>query len=218
MIVVFDLDGTLIDSVGDLTASASELVTTLGGRPLDRAEVADMVGDGAALLVRRALEAAGLSPDTAGALGLFLEIYDRRLLDTTVPYPGVAETLSALSRRARLAVLTNKPLVFSQRILDAFALRPAFDSVIGGDGPYPRKPNPDGLRALIGGASPALMVGDSPIDLATATAAGCGFAWASYGFGAARFADHVPETPYTLDRASDLIAVVDRFAAAMSGA
>ncbi len=128
MIVVFDLDGTLIDSVGDLAASASELVTTLGGRPLDRAEVADMVGDGAALLVRRALEAAGLLPDTPGALGLFLEIYDRRLLDTTVPYPGVAETLSALSRRARLAVLTNKPLVFSQRILDAFALSPAFDS------------------------------------------------------------------------------------------
>ena len=150
MVVVFDLDGTLIDSVGDLAASASELVTTLGGRPLDRAEVADMVGDGAALLVRRALEAAGLVPDTPGALGLFLEIYDRRLLDTTVPYPGVAETLSALSRRARLAVLTNKPLVFSQRILDAFALSPVFDSVIGGDGPYPRKPNPDGLRAVIG--------------------------------------------------------------------
>ena len=218
MIVVFDLDGTLIDSVGDLAASASEVVTTLGGRPLDRAAVADMVGDGAALLVRRALEAAGLSPDTAGALSLFLQVYDRRLLDTTVPYPGVAETLSTLARRARLAVLTNKPLVFSQRILDAFALSPAFDRVIGGDGPYPRKPSPDGLRALIGGTAPALMVGDSPIDLATATAAGCGFAWASYGFGAARFEDRVPETPYTLDRASDLIAVVDRYAAAMSGA
>jgi phosphoglycolate phosphatase len=218
MIVVFDLDGTLIDSVGDLAAAASEMATAFGGRSLDRAEVAGMVGDGAGLLVRRALEAAGLSPETPDALRSVLAIYERRLLDTTVPYDGVVETVTALSRRARLAVLTNKPLGFSQRILDAFELGGAFEQVIGGDGPYARKPDPEGLRALIGGASPALLVGDSPVDWATASAAGCGFAWARYGFGAARFADRGPETPYTLDRPSDLLAVVDRYAAAMSGA
>jgi phosphoglycolate phosphatase len=218
MVVVFDLDGTLIDSVGDLAASASELVTTLGGRPLGEDEVAAMVGDGAALLVRRSLEAAGLSPDTPGALEQFVAIYDRRLLDTTVAYDGVAETLAILSRRARLAVLTNKPLGFSERILDALGLSAVFDRVIGGDGPYPRKPDPSALQALIAGTTGALMVGDSPVDRATATAAGCGFVWARYGFGAARFDSAPVNVPYTLDRPSDLVAVFDRYAATMSGA
>jgi phosphoglycolate phosphatase len=215
--VVFDLDGTLIDSVGDLAGAASELVTVLGGRPLNRSEVAAMVGDGAAALVRRALDASGLTPDTPGALPRFLEIYDRRLLETTVAYPGIPETLALLSRRARLAVLTNKPHAFSVKILEALRLSAAFDRVIGGDGPYPRKPDPGGLRALIGDSPRALLVGDSPIDYATAAAAGCPFVWARYGFGAARFGGAVPETPYLLDRASDLVEVFDRFAAISAG-
>jgi phosphoglycolate phosphatase len=107
--IAFDLDGTLVDSVGDLAASASELVSALGGRSLSQDEVALMVGEGAGLLVRRALAAAGLDPDTPGALPRFLEIYDRRLLDTTVAYDGVTEMLLMASRRARLSVVTNKP-------------------------------------------------------------------------------------------------------------
>jgi phosphoglycolate phosphatase len=217
VIVVFDLDGTLIDSVGDLAAAASELVTALGGRALNHSEVAAMVGDGAAVLVRRALEASGLPPDTPGALPRFLEIYDRRLLDTTVAYPGIPETLAWLSRRARLAVLTNKPYAFSVRILEALGLSAAFDRVIGGDGPYPRKPDPGGLRALIGESPRALLVGDSPIDYRTAVAAGRPFVWAQYGFGAARFDGAVPETPYLLDRASDLVEVFERFASSTAG-
>jgi phosphoglycolate phosphatase len=217
MIVVFDLDGTLIDSVGDLAAAASELVTVLGGRPLNRPEVAAMVGDGAAALVRRALEASGLPPDTPGALPRFLEIYDRRLLETTVAYPGVPENLALLSRRARLAVLTNKPHALSVKILDALQLSAAFDRVIGGDGPYPRKPDPGGLRALIGDSPRAMLVGDSPIDYATAAAAGCTFVWARYGFGSARFDGLAPATPYLLDQASDLIGVFDRVSAIVDG-
>ena len=119
MLVVFDLDGTLIDSAADLAASASELVTSLGGRPLAVAEVTMMVGDGAAVLVRRALEAGGADPSTPGALARFLEIYDRRLLDHTVAYPGIREALPIVARRARMAVLTNKPLAPAQRILEA---------------------------------------------------------------------------------------------------
>ena len=216
MLVVFDLDGTLIDSVGDLAASASELVTTLGGRALERAEIADMVGDGAGALVRRALSAAGLEPDTPDALSQFLQIYDRRLLDTTTAYPGVENALMMASRRARLAVLTNKPLQPSRRILDALGLSRYFDAVIGGDGPHGRKPNPAGLRALADGRSQSCWLAIHPIDGQTATAAGCGFAWARYGFGAARFAV-MPETPYVLDRPSDLHGVVDRFVAVNSG-
>lgn len=215
MVVVFDLDGTLIDSVGDLAASASDLVTGLGGRPLALDEVATMVGDGAAELVRRALGRAGLLPETPGALPRFLEIYARRLLDTTTPYEGVPDLLTQLSRRARLAVLTNKPLQPSRQILEALGLHGFFGEVLGGDGPHRRKPDPEGLRRL-SGSEPALMVGDSPIDWATAQGAGSAFAWARYGFGAARFTEP-PPTPYVLDRPADLVEVFDRFATVMTG-
>jgi phosphoglycolate phosphatase len=216
MLVVFDLDGTLIDSVGDLAASASELVTELGGRPLAPVDVAAMVGDGAALLVRRALAHAGVAPDAPGALARFLAIYSRRLLDTTVPYDGIPDVLAQLSRRHRLAVLTNKPLAPSLRILEALALRPYLADVLGGDGPHPRKPDAAGLRALNPSSGPALLVGDSPIDWATAQAADCAFAWARYGFGAARF-EAPPETPYQLARPADLLAILDRLADVAAG-
>jgi phosphoglycolate phosphatase len=218
VILVFDLDGTLIDSVGDLASSASELATSLGGRALGRAEVADMVGEGAGLLVRRALTAAGVNPETPGALARFLTIYERRLLETTVPYDGVEDALLMASRRGRLSVLTNKPLEPSQRILDALDLAQYFGAVIGGDSPHGRKPDPSGLRALTGGARDALLVGDSPIDWQTASAAGCAFAWARYGFGAARFDGRLPDTAFFLDRPSDLAGILDRFAALTTGA
>lgn len=219
MLIVFDLDGTLIDSVADLSASASELVTSLGGRPLDVSEVSMMVGEGAGILVRRALQAGGVDPETSGALPRFLEIYGRRLLDHTVPYPGIREALPIVARRARFAVLTNKPAGPSEQILHSLDLSSFFEIVIGGDGPHGKKPDPAGLRSLMSLADgPVLLCGDSPIDWNTAQAAGCSFAWARYGFGAARFVDLTPETPYILDHASELPEVVDRFAAVMSGA
>ncbi len=217
MLIVFDLDGTLIDSVGDLASSASDLVTRFGGRALDRTQVGSMVGEGAALLVRRALEAGGVNPETPGALEQFLEIYSHRLLETTTAYAGIPEALQMASRRARLAVVTNKPLEPSQKILDALGLRSYFDAVIGGDGPHGRKPDPRGLLQLADGSRTVLLVGDSPIDWRTAMAAGCGFGWARYGFGAARFDGGSPDTPYVLDRPRDLAAVLDRFSAVMTG-
>jgi phosphoglycolate phosphatase len=214
--IAFDLDGTLVDSVGDLAASASELVTSLGGRRLRQDEVALMVGEGANVLVQRALAAAGLDPDTAHALPRFLEIYDRRLLDTTVPYEGVADMLLMASGRARLSVVTNKPLAPSHRILEALGLTGYFEVVVGGDSVHGRKPNPAGLRAAAGTAGDVLLVGDSPIDDHTASAAGSAFVWARYGFGAQRF-EEAPQTPYVLGRPSDLAGVLDRFIAVHSG-
>lgn len=218
MLVIFDLDGTLIDSVTDLSRSASELVTSLGGRPLTQEEVSGMIGDGAALLVRRALAAAGLRPKMSDVLERFLEIYGRRMLETTVAYPGVEETLRTISRRARMAVLTNKPLAPSMQILDALRLTPYFEAVIGGDGPHGRKPDPAGLRALAQDDRDVMLVGDSPIDWETARSAGCAFAWARYGFSAARFEETPPNTPYVLNQPTDLIDALDRFAAIRTGA
>ncbi|MGE0042276.1 MAG: HAD family hydrolase [Vicinamibacterales bacterium] len=218
MLLVFDLDGTLVDSVRDLAEAASELVTQLGGRTLAVAEVSRMVGDGAAALVRRALEAAGVAADSPDALARFLEIYERRLLDHTRPYEGVPEALAYASTRGRLAVLTNKPTRPALAVLEGLGLDGFFHDVIGGDGPFPRKPDPTGLRALQLAApgQPTLLVGDSPADADTARAAGVGFAFASYGFGAVRF-DHPPVTPWVLERPSDLPAVLERFAAVNTG-
>jgi phosphoglycolate phosphatase len=215
--LAFDLDGTLVDSVGDLAATASELVTSLGGRPLRADEVATMVGEGTSVLVERALAAAGLALDMAAALPRFLEIYDRRLLDTTIAYEGVPEMLLMASRRARLSVVTNKPLAPSRRILEALGLAGYFEVIVGGDSAHGRKPNPAGLHAATGDARHVMLVGDSPIDAATTRAAGVMFAWARYGFGAQRF-DRPPATPYVLQRPSDLAGVLDRVVALHIGA
>jgi phosphoglycolate phosphatase len=218
MLIVFDLDGTLIDSATDIAASANELVTSLGGRPLNLVDVTPMVGDGASVLVKRALQEAGLDPGTPDALSRFLDIYDRRMLETTKPYIGVRETLSLLARRARLAVLTNKPQAHSERVLAELDLLDFFEGVIGGDGAFAKKPDPAGMHALMADRpqSGTLLVGDSPVDFATSRAANCAFAWARYGFGAGRFGDETPTTPYILDAPADLTAVVDRLAAVFS--
>ena len=135
-----------------------------------------LVGNGAAVLVRRALEHAGLDPETPGALDEFLRQYDRRLLDTTRPYPGMVETIEALRSRYRLAVLTNKPERPTLQILKGLAMDTPFSDVIGGDSRHGRKPDPAGLLDLIAraGVTPAdtLLVGDSPVDLETARRAG----------------------------------------------
>lgn len=193
--MAFDLDGTLVDSATDLAAAASRLVVELGGRPLTRGEVVTMVGEGAAALVGRALAAAGLDPATPGALDRFLDLYDACLLDTTVAYPGVRAALDTLDPLAALAVVTNKPCRAAERVLRSLTLRDYFVDVIGGDGVWPRKPDPAGLRSLAAraGGGPIVLVGDSPIDADTARRAGASFVWAAYGFGAGAFRE--PPTP-----------------------
>lgn len=209
-LVAFDLDGTLIDSVGDLASAASRLTETLGGRPLARAEVVAMVGDGAALLVRRALAAAGLDPETPDALARFLAIYDQCLTETTRPYEGMTAALDALDPLVPLAVVTNKPLAPARTLLDVFGLTTRFVEVIGGDGPWPRKPDPAGLLSLRAHArgGPMVLVGDSPVDAQTAERAGAAFVLAGYGFGASKF-DGPPGTTLVAVTPADLPSLVD---------
>lgn len=204
-LVAFDLDGTLVDSVGDLATAASRLTETLGGRPLARSEVVAMVGDGAALLVRRALTAAGLDPETPNALASFLAIYDQCLMDTTRPYEGMTAALDALDPLVPLAVVTNKPLAPARRLLEVFGLATRFVEVIGGDGPWPRKPDPSGLLSLRGRArgGPLVLVGDSPVDAQTADRAGAAFVLAGYGFGADKF-EGPPGTAFVAATPADL--------------
>lgn len=211
MIIIFDLDGTLIDSARDLGEAASELVQGYGAPPLTVAQVVTMVGDGAPVLVRRALEQSGLDPETPGAVERFLTIYDRRLMDHTVAYPGIREELARAVRRGPLAVLTNKPLGPAIGLLEALGLRGFFSRIIGGDGEYGRKPNPAGLQALraLAPGAPAVLIGDSPADAQTAAAAGCPFVLARYGFGAAKFGAMPPVPPLVIDHPRELSAVLD---------
>jgi phosphoglycolate phosphatase len=209
--IVFDLDGTLIDSARDLGEAASELVQSYGGPPISVDEVVEMVGDGAPILVKRSLTGAGLDPEIPGALERFMQIYDRRLMDHTTAYPGIVESLALAVQRGPLAVLTNKPLGPSIGILEALGLRGFFTRVIGGDSAHGRKPDPAGLRSLMAG--PTIMIGDSPADAKVAIAADCAFGFARYGFGAAKFGAEPPPTPHVLNHARELAGMLDRFAA-----
>lgn len=186
-LVVFDLDGTLVDSSVDIADAANALIEELGGRRLPKAAIVDMVGEGTVLLVRRALTAASLDPDHPGALDRYLALYDTRLLAHTAPYDGVVEALNAIGRLVPMSVLTNKPASATGRMLAGLGLRHHFRDVIGGDTAWGRKPAPAGLLQLASSAGvPAeqtLMVGDSPIDLATARNAGTRVCLVRYGFG-----------------------------------
>jgi phosphoglycolate phosphatase len=217
-LIAFDLDGTLIDSRRDLAESANQVITELGGRPLPEDAIGRMVGEGAAVLVKRALSAAGLG-DVPGGLPRFLEIYDGRLTKHTRAYEGIEDAVEAARRVARVIVLTNKPAGPSERILSALGLLALFDEVIGGDGPYPRKPDPASLLAAMGRAGTTavhtLLIGDSAIDHETAVRASSRCCLATYGFGYVMFpSERLTGKEWIADSPADLPAIFDRFTAA----
>jgi phosphoglycolate phosphatase len=185
-LIVFDLDGTLIDSRGDLADAANALIVERGGRALPEDAIGRMVGEGAATLIRRALTAAALPVDDR-SVPRFLELYDDRLLHRTRPYGGIPEVLQSLAARHEIAVLTNKPIAPTRKLLDALGLSRFISSAVGGDGPAPRKPDPAALLGLVArfDSSPSrtVLVGDSRIDFDTARAAGTKVCLARYGFG-----------------------------------
>jgi len=192
-LVVFDLDGTLVDSRQDLADSTNAVLESYGAAPLPLERVVMMVGEGARILVQRALVAVGLPADGVPldeALGRFHEAYRSRLLATTRPYEGINEMLEAVAPLATLAMLTNKPLQPSLRLVEAFGWTSRFIRVIGGDGDVPRKPNPQGLQQLMAlahaGPESTMLVGDSMVDVDTAHNAGVAMCVARYGFGHAR--------------------------------
>ena len=214
-LIAFDLDGTLIDSRRDLADSANQLIQELGGEPLSIDAIARMVGEGARVLVGRALAAAGLG-DQPGALARFLEIYDTRLLNHTVAYEGMLDVVRYAHQHARLAVLTNKPVAPSRQILEALGMREFFGDVVGGDGPLPRKPDPAALEALMdrAGASPTgtLMIGDSLIDHETARRAKARCCLTAYGFGYITFQqDRLAGDEWIVTAPDQLRGVIDEF-------
>jgi phosphoglycolate phosphatase len=197
-LLVFDLDGTLIDSRQDLCNSVNATLTNFGLSALPDDVIASFIGDGAAMLIRRALAVpgelpAGIPPEEAffeEAFSYFLAYYRAHKLDFTRIYPGVMESLEALKTlpdgSARpMAVLTNKPVGPARAICDGLGLSPYFFSIYGGDSFATKKPDPLGLRTLMTEAEVApqetLMIGDSDVDIRTARNAGVWALGCSFG-------------------------------------
>jgi phosphoglycolate phosphatase len=212
-LVVFDLDGTLVDSRQDLASATNDMIRAFGGSPLEERTVVEMVGEGASVLVARAVRAAGLDERLPGALEQFLELYNARLLDTTTVYEGMREALDALTQRVALAVLTNKPQQSTARLLDGLALTSHFQHVIGGDTPLGRKPDPAGLLDIVTRASATpestVLVGDSPVDLHTARRAATRLCLARYGFGFRFGAADFRGDEWFVDRPADLPQIIE---------
>jgi phosphoglycolate phosphatase len=173
--LLFDLDGTLIDSTADLAGSSNWLREHEGMPRLPEAQVASYVGDGAEALVRRLLQRP--EGDVEEALDAFKRHYHEHCLDATLLYPGVGPTLEALqSRGYKMAVVTNKPERISRRILDGLGVGRRFGAVIGGNTCKHKKPHPEPLlRAcadLAVAVAGAAMVGDSRVDVEAGKNAG----------------------------------------------
>ena len=188
--VVFDLDGTLIDSVGDIVGAANRLLAEEGRAPVSADAGRAMVGEGAVPLIERAFAATGAPVPAAALPGLldrYRAIYERHPIDETTLYPGVIETLEALADDgAVLGVCTNKPHEISLVVLAELGLARHFAAVFGGDALPVRKPDPAHLDAVIdamGAAKPsAIHVGDSPTDVAVARNANVPIIAVSHGY------------------------------------
>lgn len=186
-LLIFDLDGTLIDSRQDLVNAVNAARAHLGLPPIEDQLIASYVGDGAPVLIQRALGTQATEERIRQALQFFLDYYGEHKLDFTRPYPGVRETLERLAEgKLKMAVLTNKPVRISRAILEGLGLDGFFFAVYGGNSFAHKKPHPVGVEALLSEAGvpreAALMVGDSAVDVRTARNAGVKVCGVTYGF------------------------------------
>ena len=217
-LIVFDLDGTLIDSQQDICNSVNATLENFGLRALPSEVISSFIGDGAAMLIRRALAVPGElpagspPPDQAffdEAFAYFLAYYRVHKLDFTQVYPGVLESLEALKTlpdgsTRPMAVLTNKPVGPARVICEGLGLSPYFFRIYGGDSFAAKKPDPLGLRTLMeeagATAGETLMIGDSDIDIRTARNAGAWALGCSYGLAAESLEEVEPDA--VVDHAS----------------
>jgi phosphoglycolate phosphatase len=218
-VLVFDLDGTLIDSSRDLAGAVNVARASMDLGPLSHAQVMTFIGNGARELVRRGISfESGVASDEQIelALGHFREHYAQHLLDQTRPYPGVREALDIFAGKTAgpsrtLAVLTNKPLRFTRPILDGLGLASYFRFIYGEDSFPAKKPDPVGLLSILRDTRTApheaMLIGDSDIDVRTARNAGVWACGVSYGLSSEQLAACPPDL--MLDSLLDLPARLD---------
>jgi phosphoglycolate phosphatase len=203
--VVFDLDGTLIDSDPDIRAALNRVLVAEGLTPLTAAEVRSMIGDGAKVLVERAFAARGQAAHE-DHVAAFIADYEANTVVETAPFPGIVEALQALNQAGHpLGVCTNKPVVAARNVLMALGLDHYFRVIVGGDSTPYRKPNPNHLAVVLQelGATPgrAVMVGDHANDIDAAAGLGVPSIFVSWGYGKA-------QGSHTIDKAIELPGLV----------
>lgn len=211
MLLIFDLDGTLIDSKLDLAHAVNATLAYMGLPLLDHEMIYSYVGNGAPVLVRRAVGPEASEEDCQRALEYFLAYYREHKLDYTTLYPGVRETLDKLAADGRkMAILTNKPVRISEAIVEGLGLGNHFFRVYGGNSFEQKKPNPIGVEALQTEAGTThehtLFVGDSAVDVETARNAGIRCCGVTYGFQPESLIDSPPD--YLIDGMPELLAIV----------
>ena len=210
-LLLLDLDGTLLDTRVDLVRATNHVRSIFGLAPLGVGEVERLVGHGARMLVERAL---GVDRTAAHDEGVrqFLEYYGEHCLDETEPYPGMVNLLDALPPLGvRVAIVTNKPETLTRKILASLGLLHRMVAVVGGDTFPERKPHPRGVESVLtlcrADRSQALLVGDSPVDAATAQAAGIAFCGVLWGFDPERLRAAAPGL--LAQSAGELLAIID---------
>lgn len=195
-LLIFDLDGTLVNSELDLANSVNAMLQEIGLKPLSVEQIASYVGQGVLVLVSRALGAGAPPDEVERAKEIFLRHYREHMLDHTVPYPGVREALEDLGSR-KMAVLTNKPVNFSRAMLSGLGLADRFLRIYGGNSFENKKPDPIGLNHLMEEtqvpASRTLMIGDSISDVLAGRNAGAWTCGVNYGFGAPTLDEAPPD-------------------------
>ena len=174
-LLVFDLDGTLIDSAPDISASLRRVLVRMGREPISHDKVVAAIGSGVRKLVERTT-----TPPVEPVIEAFMTEYAEHLLDETRLFPGVKETLGRLP--GRKIVLSNKPEALSRRVVDGLGIAAHFEAVYGGDSFPVRKPDPACFRAAAGKAASPLLIGDSGVDMETARNAGVPSVAVTYGY------------------------------------
>ena len=174
-LLVFDLDGTLCDSAPDISGSLRRTLERMGRDPISHERVVAAIGSGVRKLIERTTR-----PPIEPVMEAFLREYEGHLLDETLLYPGVAETLQALP--GRKIVLSNKPESMSKRVVEGLGIAGHFEAVYGGDSFPARKPDPECFRLAVGGAARPLMIGDSGTDVQTARNSGAAVCAVTYGY------------------------------------
>ena len=208
-VLIFDLDGTLVDSKKDLTASVNHVRHKFGLSSLTEEEIAGFIGNGAQALIQRVLGPEVSEPNVQAGLQMFLSYYRTHMLDQSVLYPGVRETLERLAD-CRLAVLTNKPVHFSCAMLDGLGIYRCFTAVYGGNSFHQKKPDPVGIFQILsdtrGQRERTWMIGDSAVDVQTGRNAGVATCGVTYGYATETFKASPPD--HIIDRFSELEGVI----------
>jgi phosphoglycolate phosphatase len=210
-LVIFDLDGTLVDSKLDLVHSVNAARGLMNLPPISEQLVSSYVGNGAPVLMQRALGPQASEAEVARGLEFFMTYYRAHMLDNTRLYPGVKDALDRLREAgAKMAVLTNKPVRLSRLMVEGLGLKQHFFQVYGGNSFEQKKPDPIGIETLLRESGLArertIMVGDSGVDIQTARNAKVQACGVSYGFQPESFVEYPPD--FVVDDLAELVEYV----------